>query len=447
MGTAHSRLECCCANREKEESFLQRSDTKELEREASERRAVELAELNATACMPQKRQRLQQQQEPQQHQHQQERIRSTPAVAPAQIHVIGRANSSPSVVSENLESKVPAPRRASTMTDLWWQTRQTPSRGTLPEHRAGCGTGNFPTPPEELCNQPPLQDQAAKLEISEEPQLEAPSFDSQDHAKIEMSEEPERQLQAEGSFEQMIGALFSPCALNKLGIPTQVDTPEVQDFRLTRAEASEKDTETGGSTLQALPETPRWMSEDKPSQAICMEAFLHGGNSDPPPPPRPGFRTTSIDSEAERAAEWAESNGGSSGDLSNSLDGTCRQAVILRTKSTSALQEKHQWSVNSDDSLVAELAGRMRRKREGRVPDNQQQKHQRRGCAEPQLEAKLADRMEQQLSKERTGVGSAALRQQRTFCEGGATSIGFVDKTLERRLELQRLKAEGRRPK
>jgi len=271
------------------------------------------------------------------------------------------------------------------------------------------------------------------------------------------------------SSGQRIGAYLTPASLHRHTprCTTQVDTPKVQDFRLTHPDALDKATEVGcASSLQALPETPQWIADHGTPPAICMEALLDDSKSGPPPPPRLGFHATAVDeeeqteadvvltpsskgvpdpplafledvAEAARAAEYAEERGESSSSLSS-----CRQALLRNAVSA---QEKHQWSVNSEDSLVAKLAERMHRQRAGRVSDDQQQQHKRRGPGEPQLEAKLADRMEQQLSKERTGVGNAALVRQRTgMFEGGG--IGFVDKALERRLEQQRLKAEGMRP-
>jgi len=272
------------------------------------------------------------------------------------------------------------------------------------------------------------------------------------------------------SSGQRIGAYLTPASLHRHTprCTTQVDTPKVQDFRLTHPDALDKATEVGcDSFLQALPETPQWIADHGTPPAICMEALLNDSKSNPPPPPRLGFRATAVDeeeqaevdvvltpsskgvpdpplafledvAEAARAAEYAEERGESSSSLSS-----CRQALLRNAVSA---QEKHQWSVNSEDSLVAKLAERMHRQRgQQQQQQHHHHHHQRRGPSEPQLEAKLADRMEQQLSKERTGVGSVALVRQKTWaCESGG--IGFVDKTLERRLEQQRLKAEGMRP-
>jgi len=118
--------------------------------------------------------------------------------------------------------------------------------------------------------------------------------------------------------------------------------------------------------------------------------------------------------------------------------------MLLRSASGLHCKEKNQWSVNSEDSQVAKMAERMQRLRAGRVPHNLRQQGLQRCTTEPQLEAKLAEFMEQQLSKERTGVGSALFRE-RTWASD-SSGIGFLDKALERRLEQQRLKAEGRRP-
>jgi len=325
-------------------------------------------------------------------------------------------------------------------------------------------------------------------------------------------------LPEEDSFGRRIGALLTPGALSKPTVTTQVDTPKVQDYRLTQAEASDKATEPGcASSLQALPETPHWIADNAAPHAICMEA----SNSDPPPPPRPGFRATAADKEQTEAdvvltpssrgvpdppLSLIEEQAGVDAELTPSRTGAPRPPLALpedvaeattvleatdmseieaaraahfveeRGWGFSSLSSCHQespatsarihgpaktrgrsvtgplqrdlprWSVNSEDSLVAKLAERMHRQRAGRVPDDQQQQQpQRRGPSEPQLEAKLADRMERQLFKEKTGVGSVALVRQNTWaCDGGG--IGFVDKALERRLEQQRLKAEGMRP-
>jgi len=87
-------------------------------------------------------------------------------------------------------------------------------------------------------------------------------------------------------------------------ITTQVDTPKVQDSRLTEAEASDKATEVGcASSLQALLETPRlrWIADNGAPRAICTEA----SNSDLPPPPRPGFRATVVEKEEQREVDVA----------------------------------------------------------------------------------------------------------------------------------------------
>jgi len=301
----------------------------------------------------------------------------------------------------------------------------------------------------------------------------ARNFDSS--AKIEAFEE--RQHQAEDNSGKKIGALLTPGSLHKPAFLTRVDTPKVQGFRLTQAETPDKVTEVSAVPLQPLPETPRWIATNDAPCGICAEVLVNESNTAPPPPPRPGFRATAFDKEARaktdvvlttsgkgvpdpplalpadaaeatkvaeaiemteieaaRAAEFAQGGGGSSDSLSSS-----RQSLLR--KAGSSCQEKHQWSVNSENSLVAQLAEHMQRQRANRVHEDQLM--QRRSPSEPRLEAKLADRMEQQLSKERTGVGTAALVRQNTWDGAG---IGFVDKALERRLEQQRLKAEGMRP-
>jgi len=419
MGAAQSALGgccTCCTNRDKEEYVLQLTDATQLERDALQRQAEEedarLAELHASACAEEQEQWRQQLQQPW--------VTPGQNKAAAPFVAFGFARGKPAVTSGNMESKPPK--------DFWkWSAQE-----TLPEtYTSHHGAGGFPTPPEYVAN-------------------------------ADMFEEPQYQS-AVDRFEQRIGALLTG-ALHKPSLTAQVDTPKLQEFRLTAADKPDQATEvcSGASSLRTLPETPRWV-------------LFKASNADPPPLPQPAFRATAMDQteadvgltpssngvpdpplalsadlaevaeaaeaseiDAAQVADSAEGGAGNPGRLSN-----CRSRVLLR--SASCYQEKQQWSVNSEDSLVAQLAERMQRLRAGRVPDDQIPQLQRRSPSEPQLEAKLADRLEQQLSKERTGLGSALVRQKTWACDGGS-NIGFVDKALEKRLEQQKLKAEGMRP-
>jgi hypothetical protein len=106
-------------------------------------------------------------------------------------------------------------------------------------------------------------------------------------AEIKLFEEPTMPLQTNDSFEHSSGALPAPT------VSTQVDTPDVQEFRVTPADTSDK----ASADVEASLKKPKGPADNIVPRAICVEALLNGTDVHPPSAPRRGFRTISVDKE------------------------------------------------------------------------------------------------------------------------------------------------------
>jgi len=112
-------------------------------------------------------------------------------------------------------------------------------------------------------------------------------------------EEPMTPPRASDSHEHSLGAMLVPT------VNTQVDTPDVAEFRVTPADTSHK----ASGDVETLLKKPQGPTDDIVPKAICVEALLNGTVAYPPPPPRPGFRTTSVDEEEHADAGQLTSRG------------------------------------------------------------------------------------------------------------------------------------------